>query len=85
VALGRGGRRGSPEFGELARARGRERAGEGSPPPKGSIPGVVRVWEVASEGAHRRPAVVAAASRAGARPKLGWAGEARVEALGSPS
>jgi hypothetical protein len=44
-----GGRRGSSESGELARARGWERAGKGSPPPKGSIPGLDRVWEVAGE------------------------------------
>jgi hypothetical protein len=35
-----GGRRGSLESGELACIRGRERAGKGSPTPKGPIPGV---------------------------------------------
>jgi hypothetical protein len=85
VALGRGGRCGSPESGELARAHSWKRAGKGSPPPKGSISGVGQVWEVAGEGAHQRPAAVAAASRAGARPKLGWASEGLVAALGSPS
>jgi hypothetical protein len=80
-----GGRRGSSESSELARARDRERAGKGSPPSKGSIPGLGRVREVAGEGARRRPVAVAAASRAGVRPKLGWAGEAQVAALGSHS
>jgi hypothetical protein len=75
VALGRGGRRCSPESGELAHGRGQERARKGSPLPKGSIPGLDRVWERAGEGAHRRPAMVAAASRAGVRQSLDWAGE----------
>jgi hypothetical protein len=56
VVLGVKGRRGSPESGELARVRGRERAMEGSPLPKGLISGLGRVGERVGEGACRRPA-----------------------------
>jgi hypothetical protein len=71
VVLGVRGRHGSPESGELARVCGRERAREGSPLPKGLISGLGRVGERAGEGACRRPAAVAAASRAAVRQRLG--------------
>jgi hypothetical protein len=59
----------------VRRARPRLRlvkGGERVPTPKGSTPGVGRVWEVAGEGAHRRPAAVAAASRAAVWQRFGW-------------
>jgi hypothetical protein len=60
-----------PESGELTRVRGRERAGKGSPLPKSSIPRLGRVWEMAGEGAHRRPMAVAARSSAPASSRPG--------------
>jgi hypothetical protein len=76
-----------------ARGHGRPGAGGERPSgPLGPILGAGWVWEVAGEGAHRRPAAVAAAGRAGrdrgstggrwgAVAALGCQGEAR-ELLG---
>jgi hypothetical protein len=49
-------------------------AGRSGGPPS-SIWEVDRVWEVAGEGAHRRPVAVAAASRAALRQRFGWGPE----------
>jgi hypothetical protein len=57
VAPGGDGRRGSPDSGELAHARGRERVGKGSPASEGSISGVAWPREAAGErctGGRRR-------------------------------
>jgi hypothetical protein len=59
--------------GELARVRGRERAREESPLPKGSISGLCRVGERAGEGACRRPAAAVAASPPPAKLRRGRA------------
>jgi hypothetical protein len=70
VTPGAGGRRGSPDSGELACARGRERAGRVSNPHGPDSGGRLSPGGGRRE-AHRRPAAVAAASRAAARPGLG--------------
>jgi hypothetical protein len=61
----------SPESGGLAHASGRERAREESSLPKGSVSGLSRVRERASEGAHRRPAAMVARSSASASSRAG--------------
>jgi hypothetical protein len=73
VVLRERGRRGSPESGELARVRGRERARKGSPLPKGLISGLGRVGERAYEGACRRPATADAARPPPAKLRRGRA------------
>jgi hypothetical protein len=62
---------GSPESGEFAGVRGRERAGRESPPPKGSLSGLGRVRKRAGEWSCRRPAAVAARSSAPASSRPG--------------